>query len=198
MCLSCVHPCRIFRRINLCDQHSITNYYMLIIKCPSSIVTLTQFNVCCVAIQTMFQYVTGLMKQGYQEESNRQRHLAVSPKERPDKRSTALWDASSQPQTVTSSAMTHMFMYIVYLLSPFLHRSCLPQSLFATLKKQKNMQWLLTKHFISELKFCCRTQEHDETIQMVDKIYWLYIILPCNCDQQKRLVELQPILSLYS
>ncbi|TKS86538.1 Neuroglobin-1 [Collichthys lucidus] len=42
------------------------------------------------AWKTMFQYVTGLMKQGYQEESNRQRHLAVSPKERPDKRSTAL------------------------------------------------------------------------------------------------------------
>ncbi|XP_029937787.1 x globin [Myripristis murdjan] len=42
------------------------------------------------AWKTMFLYVTGLMKQGYQEESNRQRQLAVSPKERPDKRSTAL------------------------------------------------------------------------------------------------------------
>lgn len=57
--------------------------------------TLTQFTVCCVVIQTMFQYVTSLMKQGYHEESNRQRHLALSPKERPDKRNTALWDASS-------------------------------------------------------------------------------------------------------
>ncbi|XP_023146638.1 x globin isoform X1 [Amphiprion ocellaris] len=42
------------------------------------------------AWKTMFQYVTSLMKQGYQEESTRQRHLAVSPKERPDKRNTAL------------------------------------------------------------------------------------------------------------
>ncbi|XP_054469867.1 x globin [Anoplopoma fimbria] len=42
------------------------------------------------AWKTMFQFVTGLMKQGYQEESNRQRHLALSPKERPDKRNTAL------------------------------------------------------------------------------------------------------------
>ncbi|XP_053191745.1 x globin [Scomber japonicus] len=42
------------------------------------------------AWKTMFQYVTGLMKQGYQEESNRQQHLAASPKEKPDKRNTAL------------------------------------------------------------------------------------------------------------
>ncbi|XP_042244287.1 x globin isoform X2 [Thunnus maccoyii] len=42
------------------------------------------------AWKTMFQYVTNLMKQGYQEESNRQRQLAVSPKERPDKKNTAL------------------------------------------------------------------------------------------------------------
>nr|XP_046269565.1 x globin [Scatophagus argus] len=42
------------------------------------------------AWKTMFLYVTGLMKQGYLEESTRQRHLAVSPKDRPDKRSTAL------------------------------------------------------------------------------------------------------------
>lgn len=45
----------------------------------------------------MFQYVTSLMKQGYHEESSRQHQLAVSPKERPDKRSTALWE-SCQPQ----------------------------------------------------------------------------------------------------
>ncbi|KAM7402860.1 hypothetical protein PAMA_003671 [Pampus argenteus] len=42
------------------------------------------------AWETMFQYVTGLMRQGYQEESCRQRHLAASSKERPDKRNTAL------------------------------------------------------------------------------------------------------------
>ncbi|XP_045919604.1 x globin [Micropterus dolomieu] len=42
------------------------------------------------AWKTMFQYLTSLMTQGYQEESHRQRHLAVSPKERPDKRNTAL------------------------------------------------------------------------------------------------------------
>ncbi|XP_074516518.1 x globin [Sebastes fasciatus] len=42
------------------------------------------------AWKTMFQFVTGLMKQGFLEESDRQRHLAVSPKERPDKRNTAL------------------------------------------------------------------------------------------------------------
>uniref|UniRef100_A0A3P9DPL8 X globin n=1 Tax=Maylandia zebra TaxID=106582 RepID=A0A3P9DPL8_9CICH len=40
--------------------------------------------------QTMFQFVTSLMNQGYQEESARQRQLALSPKERPDKRNTAL------------------------------------------------------------------------------------------------------------
>ncbi|XP_041810430.1 x globin [Chelmon rostratus] len=42
------------------------------------------------AWKTMFQYLTSLMKQGYQEESDRQRHLSLSPKERPDKRNTAL------------------------------------------------------------------------------------------------------------
>ncbi|XP_033497789.1 x globin [Epinephelus lanceolatus] len=42
------------------------------------------------AWKTMFQYLTSLMKQGYEEESNRQRHLAHSPKERPDKKNTAL------------------------------------------------------------------------------------------------------------
>ncbi|XP_061598951.1 x globin [Cololabis saira] len=42
------------------------------------------------AWKAMFQYVTGLMKQGYQEESSRQRHLTASPKDRLDKRSTAL------------------------------------------------------------------------------------------------------------
>ncbi|KAM3870784.1 x globin [Diretmus argenteus] len=40
------------------------------------------------AWKTMFLYVTSLMKQGYQEESNL--HSAASPKERPDKRNTAL------------------------------------------------------------------------------------------------------------
>ncbi|KAI3367840.1 hypothetical protein L3Q82_026662 [Scortum barcoo] len=42
------------------------------------------------AWKTMFQYVTSLMRQGYQEESNRQRQLALSPKDRPEKRNTAL------------------------------------------------------------------------------------------------------------
>ncbi|KAM6912546.1 x globin [Xenentodon cancila] len=42
------------------------------------------------AWQTMFRYVSSLMKQGYQEESARQRHLAASPKDRLDKRNTAL------------------------------------------------------------------------------------------------------------
>ncbi|KAJ0008882.1 hypothetical protein NQD34_016297 [Periophthalmus magnuspinnatus] len=42
------------------------------------------------AWKTMFQHVTGLMTQGYQEESTRQHHLSLSPKERPEKKSTAL------------------------------------------------------------------------------------------------------------
>ncbi|XP_040915973.1 x globin [Toxotes jaculatrix] len=42
------------------------------------------------AWKTMFQYVTSLMKQGYQEECIRQRHLTLSPKDRPEKRNTAL------------------------------------------------------------------------------------------------------------
>ncbi|XP_039898896.1 x globin [Simochromis diagramma] len=42
------------------------------------------------AWKTMFQFVTSLMNQGYQEESARQHQLALSPKERPDKRNTAL------------------------------------------------------------------------------------------------------------
>ena len=47
------------------------------------------------AFQTMFLYVTGLMKQGYQEEERmRLQQDSTSPKERPDKRNTALW---SQP-----------------------------------------------------------------------------------------------------
>nr|QPK66427.1 globin X [Trematomus bernacchii] len=42
------------------------------------------------AWKTLFQFVTGLMKRGYEEESDRQRELAASPKERPDKRNTAI------------------------------------------------------------------------------------------------------------
>ncbi|XP_078133291.1 x globin [Sander vitreus] len=42
------------------------------------------------AWKTMFQFVASLMKQGHEKESNRQRHLAPSPKERPDKKNTAL------------------------------------------------------------------------------------------------------------
>nr|XP_057946331.1 x globin [Doryrhamphus excisus] len=42
------------------------------------------------AWKTLFQYVTGLMKQGYEEECERQHQAAVSPKERADKRNTAL------------------------------------------------------------------------------------------------------------
>ncbi|XP_056282162.1 x globin [Pseudoliparis swirei] len=41
------------------------------------------------AWKTLFRFVSSLMKQGYQE-SDRQRHLPLSPKERPDKRNTAL------------------------------------------------------------------------------------------------------------
>ncbi|XP_059908144.1 x globin [Gadus macrocephalus] len=43
------------------------------------------------AWKTMFLYVTGLMKQGYQEEERmRLQQDSTSPKERPDKRNTAL------------------------------------------------------------------------------------------------------------
>ncbi|XP_054652158.1 x globin [Dunckerocampus dactyliophorus] len=42
------------------------------------------------AWKTLFQYVTGLMKQGYEEECERQNHAAGSPRERADKRNTAL------------------------------------------------------------------------------------------------------------
>ncbi|XP_068194968.1 x globin [Antennarius striatus] len=42
------------------------------------------------AWKTLFVYVTSLMRRGYQEESARQRHLANSPRQRPDKRNTAL------------------------------------------------------------------------------------------------------------
>ncbi|KAL6105980.1 uncharacterized protein ACO6RY_07375 [Pungitius sinensis] len=42
------------------------------------------------AWKTLFQFVTGLMQRGYQAESNRRRQLAPSPKERPDKKDTAL------------------------------------------------------------------------------------------------------------
>ncbi|XP_053700796.1 x globin [Synchiropus splendidus] len=42
------------------------------------------------AWKTLFLYVIGLMRSGYQQESDRQRHLAVSPKERPEKKNTAL------------------------------------------------------------------------------------------------------------
>lgn len=80
-----------------------------------------------------------------------------------------------QPQLRLFLLVQHrnVSLYILYLLSPFVYRSCLPQSMFATLSQRTNkkptMQWHWTKHFISELKFCCRTQEQAETIQMVDK-----------------------------
>lgn len=59
-------------------------------ECPSPVRSPDSVQRVLFVIQAMFQYVTSLMKQGYQEESNRQRHLAVSPKERPDKKNTAL------------------------------------------------------------------------------------------------------------
>lgn len=41
--------------------------------------------------QSLFQYVTGIMKRGYQEEEQSRRyHVVVSAKERPDKKNTAL------------------------------------------------------------------------------------------------------------
>ncbi|XP_034432773.1 x globin [Hippoglossus hippoglossus] len=42
------------------------------------------------AWKTLFQYVTSLMKQGYQEESSRQRQLTLSPRDRPERSNTAL------------------------------------------------------------------------------------------------------------
>ncbi|XP_008397676.1 x globin [Poecilia reticulata] len=42
------------------------------------------------AWKTMFQYVASLMRQGYQDESDRQRNLTASPKDRLDKKNTAL------------------------------------------------------------------------------------------------------------
>uniref|UniRef100_A0A1A8ESZ8 Globin X, Uncharacterized protein n=1 Tax=Nothobranchius korthausae TaxID=1143690 RepID=A0A1A8ESZ8_9TELE len=42
------------------------------------------------AWKATFQYVSSLMQQGYQEESFRQKNLTASPKDRLDKRSTAL------------------------------------------------------------------------------------------------------------
>ncbi|XP_026856037.1 x globin [Electrophorus electricus] len=43
------------------------------------------------AWKTLFQYVTGLMQQGYlEEEGAKHNHVMVSTKERPDKRNTAL------------------------------------------------------------------------------------------------------------
>ncbi|XP_010877253.1 x globin [Esox lucius] len=42
------------------------------------------------AWKTLFLYLTTFMNHGYQEEENCQNHTAVSPKDRPDKRNTAL------------------------------------------------------------------------------------------------------------
>nr|CAG25722.1 globin X [Tetraodon nigroviridis] len=42
------------------------------------------------AWKTLFQYVTGLMRKGHQEEGSRQRHLALPPKDGPEKRTSAL------------------------------------------------------------------------------------------------------------
>ncbi|KAG5266183.1 hypothetical protein AALO_G00250700 [Alosa alosa] len=43
------------------------------------------------AWKSLFQYVTGIMKRGYQEEERtRRHHVVVSAKERPDKKNTAL------------------------------------------------------------------------------------------------------------
>lgn len=91
--------------------------------------------------QTLFQYVTSLMKQGYHEESERQRHLAASPRERPDKRSTALWVAvrpsvrpprQQQPRTVSLFPRRNVTLYILYLLSPFVSRCCSCQLMIQT------------------------------------------------------------------
>lgn len=84
----------------------------------------------CCGPQTLFQYVTSLMKQGYHEESERQRHLAVSPRERPDKRSTALWVAvrpSASHNLAPFCRFPHrnVMQYILYLLSPF-YRAAVP------------------------------------------------------------------------
>lgn len=77
----------------------------------------------------MFLYLTNLMKQGYQEESNRQRHLVASPKDRPDKKNTALWGAGlcHHADCYYSTATQRGYvLYIMYLLFHFLHCSSFP------------------------------------------------------------------------
>lgn len=140
----------------------------------------------------MFQYVTCLMKQGYQEESNRQRQLAVSPKERPDKRNTALWDASwSAPNSDCFYLFnTEMCLYILYLRAPFLcHTLCL----LLHHKGQKhppNVQWLLREHFISELKSCRRTWGAGREETNGGQNMKVAENLPCNRDQQQQHLSL--------
>ena len=96
---------------------------------------------CVFVIQTLFQYVTSLMKQGYQEESSRQRQLTLSPRDRPEKSNTALWASSSSASLSNSAQHSDVSLYILYLLSRFLRRSCLPQSLFAIRSKNNNHTW---------------------------------------------------------
>lgn len=157
--------------------------------------TLTQITACCVVTQTMFQYVTCLMKQGYQEESNRQRQLAVSPKERPDKRNTALWDTTSIDPPPNSDCFylfnTEMCVciYCIYYLLLYitLYVCC-----FIT--RDKNISRMCSdfrEHFISELKSSRGTwgAGREETNGWQNEMK-AAVNLPCNRDQQQQHLSL--------
>lgn len=63
-------------------------FFFTTLTCVKSLIHPVQ---CIIVIQTLFLYLTRLMKRGYQEECTRQHHPTLSPKQRPDKRNTALW-----------------------------------------------------------------------------------------------------------
>lgn len=120
---------------NSWNQVTFSGLY-LYLQCPLSEPVLS-FN------QSLFQYVTGIMKRGYQEEErSRRHHIVVSAKERPDKKNTALWSRSApetvspKPQQGEASRVAYRCVYTVFIISLF--------GLF--------LSFLLTLHFSHEPK----------------------------------------------
>lgn len=85
----------------------------------------------------MFQYITNLMRQGYHEESCRQRHLTLSPKDRPEKSNTALWDPPPSWSPPSSAPHRRVFVHSVFTV------------LFSTLIVCRHFQ-----HFVSLMQIC--------------------------------------------
>lgn len=130
------------------NHNTLNTTHVFKSECPSPLWTLTQFNVCCdpdhvpVCDQPHEAGIPG----------GEQPSAPTSPLPEGQTRQeehSAMRCLFSQPQ-LRLFILQHrdVFMYILYLLSPFLHGSCLAQSLFAILSQQIRKK-KKTKHAVT-------------------------------------------------